>query len=451
MGSLFKGAKSTQTTNSTQTTTAPDWQNTQLQKAFGAAGQNYDQAQAEGAYMGPMTAGMNETQKAALAQALGYSQGTGQQLTDQAGQAAGSFFGAVNPFLQTAGALAQGGTGAPNGTASGVLTAAANGQPMGSAGVAGSTGLQGQQGALSLAQQLAARGGQDGNAAIVAGANQYVDPTRVQGTVDAALRDVSRNLNENQLPGLNARAMAGGNVNSARAGAAEAVARRGAEDRAADIASQIRQGAWDTGVQASLATQGQQNALVLGGNQQAAGVAGALSNLGEGQRQFDSSTRLGAAQDLGALDLSARQLDANTRLGANAQLGSAAMGATGQAAQAGALADQNVSRMGSVGDAQQAEAQRQIDEARSMQNRESDFTWDQLRKYMGIVGTQMWGGTTNGQSTTTQQQAANPLGGILGMASLAASPFTGGASLGGTLMSGIRGIGSLFGGGAKTA
>lgn len=63
--------------------------------------------------------------------------------------------------------------------------------------------------------------------------------------IDSASRDVARTLGENTLPNLqNAITNAGGR-NSSRAGAAEAVARRGAEDRVADLSANIRQSQFD--------------------------------------------------------------------------------------------------------------------------------------------------------------------------------------------------------------
>src|SRR3546814_17606188 len=58
--------------------------------------------------------------------------------------------------------------------------------------------------------------------------------------IDANSRDVVRNLNEETLPGIDRQATATGGINSSRAGVAAAIARRGAEDRVADISASIR-------------------------------------------------------------------------------------------------------------------------------------------------------------------------------------------------------------------
>jgi len=59
------------------------------------------------------------------------------------------------------------------------------------------------------------------------------------GLVDAAMRDDKRNLQENTLTGIDQAASGSGNMNSSRAGVAEAVANRGYDDRRADTTSMI--------------------------------------------------------------------------------------------------------------------------------------------------------------------------------------------------------------------
>jgi hypothetical protein len=58
--------------------------------------------------------------------------------------------------------------------------------------------------------------------------------------VDAAMRDDRRNLQENTLTGIDMAAMGSGNMNSSRAGVAEAVANRAYDDRRADVATNIQ-------------------------------------------------------------------------------------------------------------------------------------------------------------------------------------------------------------------
>lgn len=61
------------------------------------------------------------------------------------------------------------------------------------------------------------------------------------GLVNAAMRDDRRNLQENTLTGIDQAASGSGNMNSSRAGVAEAVANRGFDDRQADVTAGIQQ------------------------------------------------------------------------------------------------------------------------------------------------------------------------------------------------------------------
>lgn len=90
------------------------------------------------------------------------------------------------------------------------------------------------------AQGLYGMAGQDPTQSIINNASQYANNPHVDGVIDAAGRDVTRNLYENQLPGLNRAATGTGNMNSTRAGVQQAIAERSAGERLADISSNIR-------------------------------------------------------------------------------------------------------------------------------------------------------------------------------------------------------------------
>ena len=107
--------------------------------------------------------------------------------------------------------------------------------------------------------------------------------------VDAALRDSTRQLTEQTLPGINRAASATGNTNSSRAGIADAMAMRDYNDRAADVSAGITNQLVDRSLgqqqrdfaNAMSANQGLSNAYSTGfdtgfkglGNQLAAGSA----------------------------------------------------------------------------------------------------------------------------------------------------------------------------------
>lgn len=101
-----------------------------------------------------------------------------------------------------------------------------------------------------------------GNAAVNAGfdpnnVGRYIDNNVLAGQIDAAGRDVMRNLNENTLTGIASGAAGTGNSGSTRAGIAAGVAIRGAGDRIGDIAANMRGNAYSQGlgIEANRATQ----------------------------------------------------------------------------------------------------------------------------------------------------------------------------------------------------
>ena len=69
------------------------------------------------------------------------------------------------------------------------------------------------------------------------------------GLVDSAMRDDRRNLQENTLTGIDMAASGSNNINSSRAGVAEAVANRGYNDRRADMTSNIQNNLIDRSLQ----------------------------------------------------------------------------------------------------------------------------------------------------------------------------------------------------------
>jgi hypothetical protein len=111
----------------------------------------------------------------------------------------------------------------------------------------GTTGLQ------NAGNNLAGFNPADPTNSNIANAGMYANNPALNGAIDAASRDVTRNLSEVQLPGIARGADANGNLNSSRTGIAEGIAMRGAGDRIGDIASNMRYDAYNNGL--SLAEQ----------------------------------------------------------------------------------------------------------------------------------------------------------------------------------------------------
>lgn len=89
--------------------------------------------------------------------------------------------------------------------------------------------------------------GDPNQGALRAGAD-YANNPYVNGLIDASSRDVTRQLFERELPGLNRSASGTGNLNSTRTGVESAILKRGAADRLTDQSNQIRSSFFDKGV-----------------------------------------------------------------------------------------------------------------------------------------------------------------------------------------------------------
>ncbi|BCZ78508.1 hypothetical protein PTKU64_21830 [Paraburkholderia terrae] len=118
------------------------------------------------------------------------------------------------------------------------------------------------------AQSLFQQAQQDPTQGFLSTASQYANNPYVDGLIDSANRDVSRDLNETQLPSLAVGAAGNGNTDSTRTGVASAILQRGAADRMADTASNIRSQFFNQGLQTAQ-TQYNANAdRALNANQQ---------------------------------------------------------------------------------------------------------------------------------------------------------------------------------------
>lgn len=126
----------------------------------------------------------------------------------------------------------------------------------------------------------------------------YMNNDVLSGQIDAASRDVMRNLQENQLTGNAAMAAGSGNSGSSRRAVMDAIATRGAADRVGDIAANMRGQAYNTGlgIEANRASQnaqlGQQNQQFNASNQQQADMFSA----GAGNQLLGQGFNIGANQ-----------------------------------------------------------------------------------------------------------------------------------------------------------
>jgi hypothetical protein len=260
--------------------------------------------------------------------------------------------------------------------------------------------------------------------ALAASAGSLINNGVLSGQIDASLRDIQRSLGEDILPGLNLQASLGGNINSSRAGSAEAIARRGAQDRAGDIAAGLRGNAYATGLGIANQQIGQQ---IAGGT--ALGNSGiAAANMGVGAQQAGNNALFGNA---GVMSQGAGILNQGASLGA---------GLLNLGNQLGA---QGAGQLSAAGEAQQANNQRLLDEAFQRWQGQQSHAWTPLNNYSRLVQAVNWGGTSAGQQTVPGD---DPFSTGLGTFALLGGssnrngrPFDGG-SLAGSLAGAIRGL-----------
>lgn len=159
----------------------------------------------------------------------------------------------------------------------------------------GGTAGAGIQTAMGAGQSMAGNAAM-GSAAMNQGfnpnnASRYINNDVLSGQIDAAARDVTRNLNENTLTGIASGAAGTGNSGSTRAGVAAGIAARGAGDRIGDIAAGLRGNAYNQG----LNIEAQRAAQNAGFQQQTnMGNQNAFNNMmqfgaGVGQNAFNSN------------------------------------------------------------------------------------------------------------------------------------------------------------------
>jgi len=139
------------------------------------------------------------------------------------------------------------------------------------------------------------------NAATNAGFNQdnlnnYINNDVLQGQIDAASRDVTRNLNENQLPSIQSQAAGSMNSGSSRIGNAIGVATRGAQDAIYDISSNMRGNAYSQGLGIEAGRANQNAAFQQAANQSNAGFQQGANQANANFMQDSMRTNAGFAQ-----------------------------------------------------------------------------------------------------------------------------------------------------------
>lgn len=369
-----------------QTTTTVPWAEQQpyLIDAWQKAQANFASAQNSPYYQGNLYTGLNDIQKAGL-----------NGVTNWAGTNGGLLAGKTTDAATDA--LTRGGFFANNALhgAAGNYGAGVGADQSGLMGTFGAQALGGTGQLTDGIWSTLAHAQDDPTKANITAASSYADNPFLQSQIDAALADVTDQLGTG-LVGLNNAASAGGNLNSSRAGAAEAEMRGQAARTIGTLSANMRSDAYKTGLQ-----------------------------LAEGARQANAQTNLGAlsaglnftGQGMNALNSAqaARNGEIGNRLAANGQLA----GQTGLGLQAADLSNNiglnNAGAVLSAGGVYQTDANNQNQANFQQWQGQDTRSTDLLKRYYEIVGSNGWGGTkTETGAYAGQGAGASALQGAIG-------------------------------------
>lgn len=206
-------------------------------------------------------------------------------------------------------------------------------------------------GALSGLSSFTPQGGTQSN---IDAATAYANNPATDGMITAAMRDANRSVSEQALPQLARSSALSGNTMSSKNAITQGVIARGLADKTADVSSQIRGDQFNRGL--SLAEQNSQsnNNLLLDALKASGTLGGAA--VGQGVGAIGS----GITQQGGLFDI------------ANA---------------GGAGIQQNT--------------QNQINNDKGMAEYASGTDWQNIQNFFKIIGANNWGGTTQGEQTST--------------------------------------------------
>jgi len=445
-------------TNTVQNNNATPWA---PQTPFIGAGltdalSNYNTAVNAGPYQGNFTAGGNGSFDLASANQMGageaqaitgsndMSMGTGilnQSAPQIAGQAQGLFNSGIGPINQT-------GMNTINGMAAGNTGITGPSAGLSSTLNAGATAAAGQlgtfAGGLGAASQEA---GQNPNSQILSNAQSIENSAPTQQAISSTNAQLQQVLNEQTVPQLNRDAASAGNLNSSRAGMAEAMANENEGIVQGNADASILNNAFNTGLGTANSEYGTQLNGAINANTSGLNAAGNLGintgNQQTGVQEANSSQMLNAANAGVGNQINYGEANTGEMLNANAQLGNIA--GLGQQLQGNGMTMQNSG-------AQQQDTAGQVTQA----NQNADFSnelqqWEMqnqyptgiLNNYMTTVG-QPYGSsdTISGQqSSTGPGTIASLLGLGVGTAGLAQAANT----------AGLFNAGSLFGSGGALA
>jgi hypothetical protein len=406
--------------STTQQTTNSPWapQAPALESAIGQAGNIENNQLAAGPYQGSLYSGESADSLAASKNAENVA-AQGNNLASQDAAVGSTLTGAAPAYVNNATNMAANGIPAQNAAEAGQLQNVASGQTgVVNSGLSGALNTSATNAANSVAGYNAGTtsvmnaGMTDPTAKLAADASQYANSGYAQQSINAANSQIENTLNETTNPGINRQAALGGNMNSSRAGMAEAMANSQAALDEGSTDAAINNNAYNSG----LSTAAQQYTSGLN-TSLAASTAGATnaSNLalGTANNQVSATNTQDAAATAGLNAQNANAAtNANTQLAANQQLG--------QAVNTGLTANNDAQNIG-VSDTSQLAGSGQIQQANtSAQDAANYQTWQNsnqydsgvLNNYMGVVNAPKYGSASVDGTTTPSQNTAGSLAGL---------------------------------------
>lgn len=395
------------TTKGSSTTQPLDWQENAIKGIFNDANNLYNTQQAPSNFN--TYVGLNGTQNNALNDEISASgsQASAGAQTQNAGTALLNNAGAGSAALQGTSDIAAGGALGNFNQGSTATSDAAQGATGSYTGAA-----------LSNLYNAAGLSGTDATAQNEADAENYANSSGVQNAIKAANAYSDQLYQRTTGTNMNAAAVAGGNLNSSRAGAASAVSEALQNAQDANTAASMENSAYQTGLStAEQAREANLSGALSGASTGLSGVNTGLSaqNDSNSQVNADNSTQQGYLNELGSAG--------------NALVNSATQGSDLENAGATLTNTANSNAL-NAGTAYQDAATQQNEANLQAQEAANQYPWTQLQNLYGIEGASNWGSQTNSQQTTTSTPSLGSViqGAIGGLAGLGSAVATGGAT-----------------------
>lgn len=435
IGALAGGSK--QTTTQTQDQSRTPWgpQQPPLQNALNDATNVYNQRQQQGPYTGQLYAGLTGLQNDALGAANSWATKQGAGLATNDSNAASALTSQAGNYAGIAGRLANYNQPGPDGTLSGVIGNVATGQTglnpqlsgaLNAAAIGGAQTIGGYNSGLTGVMNSAAK---DPTQQLTQDATSYMNSAPVQGAINNVNSQINQTLTEQTVPGLNRQAAMGGNLNSSRAGMAEAQANQGAALAMGNADSSILNNAYNTGLQ----TAANQRTVGL---QAGLGAASAgindnttLANTAGNQQLNAANQQLTAANAGLTQNLNYQKQNVDTQLAGNQQLGQGLLYGNMLGNSAGGLAGQNVDLLAGAGGLQQKDNQGNLNQNYAQYQLKNDYGQGILNDYMKTATAPQGYYQQDGTQQTTPP--TNQLSAIGGAANMVGAQFAPGGALSG--------------------